>query len=187
MNTAVSTSPDCGDESRPQVSAIRTSVRNAINPPRCREQNQHRPQNGVLPCKVGREGCLSVCFTWGCRVPQRLDRLRRGLLSSFIKQSEKDTCLHASPRDAEYLSNLLTTAGYAVSHIYNSLDQSACTFQLDHFRRGLLSILVVTNVAAGIDISNNYDALQGEWAFSNLMTEPGVVACLTPSYWICNS
>ena len=87
LNTAVSTSPGCGDESRPQVSAIRTSVRNAINPPRCREQNQHRPQNGVLPCKVGREGCLSVCFTWGCRVPQRLDRLRRGLLSSFLSNS----------------------------------------------------------------------------------------------------
>ena len=45
----------------------------------------------------------------------------------------------ATKHHVEYLSNLLTTAGYAVSHIYGSLDQSARTFQMDQFRRGLLS------------------------------------------------
>ena len=31
--------------------------------------------------------------------------------------------------DVEYLSNPLTTAGYAVSYIYDSLEQFARTFQ----------------------------------------------------------
>ena len=42
LNTAISiivTSPDRGDESTPQVFAIRTPVRIPINPPRCREKN----------------------------------------------------------------------------------------------------------------------------------------------------
>lgn len=77
----------------------------------------------------------------------------------------------ATKHHVEYLSNLLTTAGYAVSHIYGSLDQSARTFQMDQFRRGLTSILVVTDVAArGIDIPVlenviNYDFPQGARVF----------------------
>lgn len=59
----------------------------------------------------------------------------------------------ATKHHVEYLLNLLTTAGYAVSHIYGSLDQGARSFQMDQFRRGLTNILVVTDVAArGIDI-----------------------------------
>jgi ATP-dependent RNA helicase DDX54/DBP10 len=77
----------------------------------------------------------------------------------------------ATKHHVEYLLNLLTTAGYAVSHIYGSLDQSARTFQMDQFRRGLTSILVVTDVAArGIDIPVlenviNYDFPQGARVF----------------------
>jgi ATP-dependent RNA helicase DDX54/DBP10 len=77
----------------------------------------------------------------------------------------------ATKHHVEYLSNLLTTAGYAVSHIYGSLDQSARTFQMDQFRRGLTGILVVTDVAArGIDIPVlenviNYDFPQGARVF----------------------
>lgn len=77
----------------------------------------------------------------------------------------------ATKHHVEYLANLLTTAGYAVSHIYGSLDQSARTFQMDQFRRGLSSILVVTDVAArGIDIPVlenviNYDFPQGARVF----------------------
>lgn len=77
----------------------------------------------------------------------------------------------ATKHHVEYLTNLLTTAGYAVSHIYGSLDQSARTFQMDQFRRGLTSILVVTDVAArGIDIPVlenvvNYDFPQGARVF----------------------
>ncbi|GAO46854.1 hypothetical protein G7K_1072-t1 [Saitoella complicata NRRL Y-17804] len=63
----------------------------------------------------------------------------------------------------EYISNLLILAGYAVSYIYGSLDQTARKNQIADFRAGRTSLLVVTDVAArGIDIpilSNviNYD------------------------------
>ncbi|KAF8658275.1 hypothetical protein AX16_002051 [Volvariella volvacea WC 439] len=77
----------------------------------------------------------------------------------------------ATKHHVEYLTTLLTTAGYAVSHIYGSLDQAARTFQMDQFRRGQTSILVVTDVAArGIDIPVlenviNYDFPQGARVF----------------------
>ena len=59
----------------------------------------------------------------------------------------------------------------AVSHIYGSLDQMARSFQMDQFRRGMTTILVVTDVAArGIDIPVlenviNYDFPQGARIF----------------------
>lgn len=93
------------------------------------------------------------------------------------KHSEQLTAPHqtlifvATKHHVEYVSNLLTTAGYGVSHIYGSLDQSARTFQMDQFRRGVTSILVVTDVAArGIDIPVlenvvNFDFPQGARVF----------------------
>ena len=77
----------------------------------------------------------------------------------------------ATKHHVEYLTALLTAAGYAVSHIYGSLDQSARTRQMDLFRRGHTNVLVVTDVAArGIDIpvlANvvNYDFPQGARVF----------------------
>jgi ATP-dependent RNA helicase DDX54/DBP10 len=77
----------------------------------------------------------------------------------------------ATKHHVEYLTTLLTAAGYAVSHIYGSLDQSARTQQMDQFRRGRTNVLVVTDVAArGIDIpvlANvvNYDFPQGARVF----------------------
>ncbi|KAF9528456.1 ATP-dependent RNA helicase DBP10 [Crepidotus variabilis] len=77
----------------------------------------------------------------------------------------------ATKHHVEYLLNLLTFAGYSVSHIYGSLDQAARTFQMDQFRRGITNILVVTDVAArGIDIPVlenvvNYDFPQGARVF----------------------
>jgi len=77
----------------------------------------------------------------------------------------------ATKHHVEYLTTLLTAAGYAVSHIYGSLDQSARTSQMDQFRRGRTNVLVVTDVAArGIDIpvlANvvNYDFPQGARVF----------------------
>ncbi|KAH9961284.1 P-loop containing nucleoside triphosphate hydrolase protein [Russula dissimulans] len=77
----------------------------------------------------------------------------------------------ATKHHVEYLTTLLTAAGYAVSHIYGSLDQSARTRQMDQFRRGRTNVLVVTDVAArGIDIpvlANvvNYDFPQGARVF----------------------
>ncbi|KAJ6593935.1 ATP-dependent RNA helicase DBP10 [Mycena capillaripes] len=94
-----------------------------------------------------------------------------------MKRSEQRTAPHqtlvfvATKHHVEYLLNLLTTANYAVSHIYGSLDQTARSYQMDQFRRGFTSILVVTDVAArGIDIPVlenviNYDFPQGARVF----------------------
>lgn len=77
----------------------------------------------------------------------------------------------ATKHHVEYLTTLLTATGYAVSHIYGSLDQAARTRQMDQFRRGRTNVLVVTDVAArGIDIpilANvvNYDFPQGARVF----------------------
>ncbi|KAH8080271.1 ATP-dependent RNA helicase DBP10 [Cristinia sonorae] len=77
----------------------------------------------------------------------------------------------ATKHHVEYLTNMLTTAGYAVSHIYGTLDQAARGQQMDRFRRGMTSILVVTDVAArGIDIPVlenvvNYDFPHGARVF----------------------
>jgi ATP-dependent RNA helicase DDX54/DBP10 len=94
-----------------------------------------------------------------------------------VKQSDQLTASHqtlifaATKHHVEYLLNLLNFAGYAVSHIYGSLDQAARTYQMDQFRRGITNILVVTDVAArGIDIPVlenvvNYDFPQGARVF----------------------
>ncbi|KAG5638307.1 hypothetical protein H0H81_000725 [Sphagnurus paluster] len=93
------------------------------------------------------------------------------------KHSEQFTAPHqtlifvATKHHVEFVTNFLTTAGYAVSHIYGSLDQSARTYQMDQFRRGITNILVVTDVAArGIDIPVlenvvNFDFPQGARVF----------------------
>lgn len=59
----------------------------------------------------------------------------------------------ATKHHVEYLLMLLTTAGYACSHIYSSLDQAARALEMARFRRGQTSLLIVTDVAArGIDL-----------------------------------
>lgn len=59
----------------------------------------------------------------------------------------------ATKHHVEYLSNLLKLAGFPVSYVYGSLDQTARKAQVEDFRAGITTILVVTDVAArGIDI-----------------------------------
>ena len=59
----------------------------------------------------------------------------------------------ATKHHVEYLTALLRRSGYAVSHVYGSLDQIARRIQVQDFRTGITHILVVTDVAArGIDI-----------------------------------
>ncbi|KAJ9663655.1 ATP-dependent RNA helicase dbp10 [Neophaeococcomyces mojaviensis] len=59
----------------------------------------------------------------------------------------------ATKHRVEYLDQLLRKAGYAVSHVYGNLDQTARKQQVQAFRSGQTNILVVTDVAArGIDI-----------------------------------
>lgn len=59
----------------------------------------------------------------------------------------------ATKHHVEYLAGLLRNSGFAVSHAYGSLDQTARKTQVQDFRTGMTNILVVTDVAArGIDI-----------------------------------
>jgi ATP-dependent RNA helicase DDX54/DBP10 len=59
----------------------------------------------------------------------------------------------ATKHHVEYLTTLLEAAGYSVSQIYGSLDQTNRKMQLASFRSGRTSLLVVTDLAArGIDI-----------------------------------
>lgn len=59
----------------------------------------------------------------------------------------------ATKHHVDYLQGLLSEAGFAVSHAYGSLDQTARKIQVQNFRMGVTNILVVTDVAArGIDI-----------------------------------
>jgi len=70
------------------------------------------------------------------------------------KPTEHSTIIFtATKHHVEYLAQLLRHAGFAVSYLYGSLDQTARKMQVDDFRRGRTNILVVTDVAArGVDI-----------------------------------
>ncbi len=59
----------------------------------------------------------------------------------------------ATKHHVDYIASLLRLSGFAVSHAYGSLDQTARNQQIEEFRAGMTNILVVTDVAArGIDI-----------------------------------
>ncbi|KAI1014903.1 hypothetical protein LB503_003596 [Fusarium chuoi] len=79
---------------------------------------------------------------------------KRGADSLSGKPTEHSTIIFtATKHHVEYLANLLIYAGFAVSYVYGSLDQTARRIQVEDFRRGKTNILVVTDVAArGIDI-----------------------------------
>jgi ATP-dependent RNA helicase DDX54/DBP10 len=70
------------------------------------------------------------------------------------KPTEHSTIIFAATKHhVDYLASLLRLSGFAVSHAYGSLDQTARNIQVEDFRSGMTNILVVTDVAArGIDI-----------------------------------
>ncbi|KAG5988440.1 ATP-dependent RNA helicase dbp10 [Claviceps lovelessii] len=79
---------------------------------------------------------------------------KRGAESGAGRPTEHSTIVFtATKHHVEYIANVLQSAGFAVSHVYGSLDQTARRNQVEDFRRGRTNILVVTDVAArGIDI-----------------------------------
>lgn len=79
---------------------------------------------------------------------------KRGHTEGAGKPTEHSTIIFtATKHHVEYLANLLRAAGFAVSHVYGSLDQVARRNQVEDFRYGKTNILVVTDVAArGVDI-----------------------------------
>ena len=59
----------------------------------------------------------------------------------------------ATKHHVEYITQLLRASGFAVSYLYSSLDQTARKINIQGFRSGKTSILVVTDIAArGVDI-----------------------------------
>lgn len=74
--------------------------------------------------------------------------------STKYKPTEHSTIVFASTKHhVDYLASILRLAGFAVSHAYGSLDQTARKEQVQNFTTGMTNILVVTDVAArGIDI-----------------------------------
>ena len=70
------------------------------------------------------------------------------------KPTKHSTIIFATTKHhVDYLASLLRLSGFAVSHAYGSLDQTARNIQVEEFRTGMTNILVVTDVAArGIDI-----------------------------------
>jgi ATP-dependent RNA helicase DDX54/DBP10 len=79
---------------------------------------------------------------------------KRGADAPKEKPTEHSTIIFAATKHhVEYLAAVLSEAGFAVSYVYGSLDQTARKDQVEKFRRGRCNILVVTDVAArGIDI-----------------------------------
>ncbi|KAI9681063.1 MAG: ATP-dependent RNA helicase dbp10 [Bathelium mastoideum] len=75
-------------------------------------------------------------------------------LNSTEQTSGKSTIIFtATKHHVEYLSTMLQSVGFGVSFIYGTLDQSARKQQIQDFRTGHTTILVVTDVAArGVDI-----------------------------------
>lgn len=106
-------------------------------------------------------------------VPKQKEKIHpaKPKYSDHVTAPHQTLVFAATKHHVEYLTNLLTTTGYAVSHIYGTLDQGARSEQMDQFRRGYTTILVVTDVAArGIDIPVlenvvNYDFPQGARVF----------------------
>ncbi|KAL6923710.1 hypothetical protein ACHAPO_008034 [Fusarium lateritium] len=79
---------------------------------------------------------------------------KRGADGAGGKPTEHSTIIFtATKHHVEYIANLLIYAGFAVSYVYGSLDQTARRIQVEDFRTGKTNIFVVTDVAArGIDI-----------------------------------
>ncbi|KAI0199254.1 ATP-dependent RNA helicase DBP10 [Astrocystis sublimbata] len=88
--------------------------------------------------------------------PEGHSKKRKRPGEGFEKQkpSPHATIVFTSTKhDVEFLQTMLNEAGFAVSYVYGSLDQTARKEQVENFRRGRSNILVVTDVAArGIDI-----------------------------------
>lgn len=87
-------------------------------------------------------------------VEKRSKKRKRGFEDAGGKPTEHSTIVFAATKHhVEYLASLLSQAGFAVSQVYGSLDQTARRMQVEDFRRGRTNIFVVTDVAArGIDI-----------------------------------
>ncbi|MBW0517959.1 hypothetical protein O181_057674 [Austropuccinia psidii MF-1] len=123
---------------------------------------------------MDKEASLLVIIQDIIRIPksQHIDQSNSHQTQANSSSSSHQTIIFtATKHHVEYLTGILTTAGYLVSFIYGSLDQIARRNQLGDFRAGRTNILVVTDLAArGIDIPIlenviNYDFSSSARAF----------------------
>ncbi|WFD39544.1 RNA helicase [Malassezia japonica] len=85
------------------------------------------------------------------KAPKRHNKRRKNAVTELKPYQTIIFC--ATKHHVEYLLLLLSTIGYACSHIYSSLDQTARAIQMNRFRNGRTSLLIVTDLAArGIDL-----------------------------------
>ncbi|KAL9087804.1 MAG: hypothetical protein Q9159_003487 [Coniocarpon cinnabarinum] len=125
-------------------------------------------QNAFLTVKSeDKDGALSYLLSQVIKLPE--GKAQPSMGTSHLRKRKRETTqpgdnldpptshstiiFAASQKGVEYLTSLLTTLGYIVSFVYGNLDQVARKAQIENFRSGKSSILVVTDVAArGIDI-----------------------------------
>ncbi|RUS25867.1 P-loop containing nucleoside triphosphate hydrolase protein [Jimgerdemannia flammicorona] len=117
---------------------------------------------------------IKVPFTTGVPATDLATKSKKSKSKSKIPAdaSIHQTIIFTSTKHhVEYISTLLSAAGYQVSYVYGSLDQTARIIQINNFRNGRTNILVVTDVAArGIDIPVlenviNYDFVDSSKVF----------------------
>ncbi|CEP15963.1 hypothetical protein [Parasitella parasitica] len=111
-----------------------------------------------------KEGALLYLLKNVIKLPKRTQNEDKADVKKYKKkkgggeksgtEADRQTILFAATKHhVEYLATLLEIAGYQVSYVYGSLDQTARNIQINRFRNGVTNILVVTDVAArGIDI-----------------------------------
>lgn len=131
-------------------------------------------QSAFFPVKAGeKEGSLLFVLNEIIKMPtgdteatqDAKDRDDRQKAGKKRKRGEKEKGIRNTPTEhstiiftatkhhVEYIANLLRAYGFAVSHLYSSLDQTARNMQVFDFRTGITNILVATDVAArGVDI-----------------------------------
>ena len=70
------------------------------------------------------------------------------LLSTLIETGKLTIVFTATRHHVEYLQQILAATGVESLPIYGNMDQTARKINLDRFRKGYPSILIVTDVAA---------------------------------------
>jgi len=87
-----------------------------------------------------------------CRKEEKIGALVY-LLSTLIEMGKLTIVFTATRHHVEYLQQILAATGVESLPIYGNMDQTARKINLDRFRKGYPSILIVTDVAArGIDV-----------------------------------
>ena len=78
---------------------------------------------------------------------------KKSQISQYAAFPHQTLIFVSTKHHVEYISALLSLAGYECSYVYGTLDQTARKIQINNFRNGKTNLLVVTDVAArGIDI-----------------------------------